>query len=59
LPANEANYRKYFFDTNTGTPVDVTTYSISDIKAGDSTVTVDKSSVKDSSLIVNSSTEKY
>lgn len=31
LPANEANYRKYFFDTNVGTPVDVTTYSVADI----------------------------
>lgn len=59
LPANEANYRKYFFDTNAGTPVDVTTYSIEDIQAGDSTVTVAESSVLNNSLIVNASTEKY
>ena len=59
LPANEANYRKYFFNTNVGTPVDVTTYSIEDIQAGDSTVTVNENSVQNNSLIVNASTEKY
>lgn len=59
LPANEANYRKYFFDTNVGTPVDITTYSIEDVVSGDSEVTVDESSVQNNSLIVNASIEKY
>jgi hypothetical protein len=56
LPANEANYRKYFFDTNTGTPVNVTTYSIEDVDS-DSGVTVKQGDAD--ALEVKAHTEQY
>lgn len=56
LPANEANYRKYFFDTNVGTPVDVTTYSIEDVDSA-SGVTVAQEQTK--TLEVKAYTEQY
>lgn len=57
LPANEANYRKYFFDTTTGTPVDVTTYSIEDVDDSDSGVTVEQEQTN--TLEVKAHTEQY
>ena len=56
LPANEANYRKYFFDTNVGTLVDVTTYSIEDVDS-ESGVTVKQEQTN--TLEVKAHTEKY
>lgn len=56
LPANEANYRKYFFDTNAGTPIDVTTYSIKDVDSA-SGVTVEQEQTN--TLEVKAHTEQY
>lgn len=56
LPANEANYRKYFFDTNVVTPVDVTTYSIEDVDA-DPGITVEQEQTN--TLEVKAHTEQY
>lgn len=56
LPADEANYRKYFFDTTGGTPVNVTTYSIEDIST-DSGVTVEQEQTN--TLEVKAHTEQY
>lgn len=56
LPANEANYRKYFFDTNVGTPVDVTTYSVTDIST-DPGVTVRQDTTD--ALEIEAHTEQY
>lgn len=57
LPANEANYRKYFFDTTIGAPVDVTTYSITDVDDSDSEVTVEQEQTD--TLEVKAYTEQY
>lgn len=56
LSANEANYRKYFFDTNVVTPVDVTTYSIEDVDS-ESGVTVEQEQTN--TLEVKAHTEQY
>lgn len=56
LPTNEANYRKYFFDTVVGTPVDVTTYSITDTST-DSDVTVSQNTAN--TLEIQAHTEQY
>jgi hypothetical protein len=56
LSANEANYRKYFFDTNVVTPVDVTTYSIEDV---DPALGVTVEQEQTNTLEVKAHTEQY
>lgn len=56
LSANEANYRKYFFDTNVVTPIDVTTYSIEDV---DPALGVTVEQEQTNTLEVKAHTEQY
>lgn len=56
LPADAANYKKYFFDTSVATPVNVTTYSIENVDS-DSGVTVKQGDAD--ALEVKAHTEQY